>query len=330
MSVKFGRTYTLQIQRTPGVSAGGFPSNQVPSLTGPSEATLNFASSAALQNAIVVRFPLTLELHVERSTLSSCNIGHFQIFNLSEDTRRQIFKDRFQTDLSSTRQMLLYAGYQSELVKGQTLPLIFSGQIRWAYSYRRKQDWVTEIEAFDAGDSILNGQASISTPAPYQLRDVIRGLLRTIPGIKVGAIGDVGSNGSARGISVSGNSWEAIKQLAPDAEAFIDNGVANVLNKNEYLAQGGAVFVISSQTGLLETPRKFDDRIDVKILFEPRMRVGMLVKIQSVETYYNGLFSVKGVTHAGVISGAVGGQLYTTLSVWRGTEGLKGVNGDAF
>ena len=74
MSVKFGRTYALQIQRTPGV-VGGFPSNQVPSLTGPSEATLNFASSAALQNAIVVRFPLTLELHVERSTLSSCNIG---------------------------------------------------------------------------------------------------------------------------------------------------------------------------------------------------------------------------------------------------------------
>ena len=102
------------------------------------------------------------------------------------------------------------------------------------------------------------------------------------------------------------------------------------MNKNEYLASAGEVFVISSQTGLLETPRKFDDRIDVKILFEPRMRVGMLVKIQSLETYYNGLFSVKGVTHAGVISGAVGGQLYTTLSVWRGTEGLKGVNGDAF
>lgn len=328
MAVKFGRTYTMQIQRTPGV-VGGFPSNQVASSSHPSDATLNFASSASLRNAIVINYPLTLELHVERSTLSSCNIGHFVILNLSENTRRQIFKDRFQTDLSNTRQMLLYAGYQSELTKGATLPLIFSGQIRWAYSYRRKQDWVTEIEAFDAGDAILNGQATISQPSGYNIRDVIKSLLGTIPGIKVGAVGDVGSSQNGRGIAVSGNSWEAIKQLAPDAEAFIDNGVANVLAKNEYLNSNGAVFVISSQTGLLETPRKYDDRIDVRILFEPRMRVGMLVQIQSAETYYNGIFSVKGVTHQGTISGATSGQLQTTLCVWRGTEGLKGVNGDA-
>lgn len=314
MPVKFGRTYSMQIQRSPGVSASSL-------------ASLNFAVSASLPNAIVVDYPLTLELHVERSTLSSCNVGHFVVFNLSEDTRRQIFKDRFQTDLSSTRQILLYAGYQSQLVKGATLPLIFSGQIRWAYSYRRKQDWITEIEAFDAGDSILNGQAAISQPAGWNVRYVIRSLLGSIPGIRVGAIGDVGSSQNSRGLALSGNAWEAIKQIAPGAEAFIDNGVANVLAKNEYISTAGEVFVISSQTGLLETPRKYEDRIDVKILFEPRMRVGMLVKIQSEETYYNGLFSVKGVNHSGVISGAVAGQLYTTLSVWRGTEGLKGVNG---
>lgn len=327
MAVKFGRTYTMQIQRTPGVVVNS--DNQVLDAAASTQSTLTFAASTTLVNAIVIRYPITLDLHVERSTLSSCNVGHFVIFNLSENTRKQIFKDRFQTDLSNTRQILLYAGYQSELTKGATLPLIFAGQIRWAYSYRRKQDWVTEIEAFDAGDSILNGQASISQPAGYDIRQVIRSLLGSIPGIKVGAVGDVGASPNGRGISISGNSWDAVKQLAPQAESFIDNGVANVLGKNEYLASNGQVFVISSQTGLLETPRKYEDRIDVKILFEPRVRVGMLVQIRSEETYYNGLFSVKGVNHSGTISGAVNGQLYTTLSVWRGTEGLKGVNGDA-
>ncbi len=285
--------------------------------------TIQVADDAAPNNTVVVRYPLTLNLDVRRSTLSSANTGHFLLYNLKEDTRRRVLKDRWVTAIKDRRTIVLNAGYVSE----PKLPIIFKGDIRWAYSYRQKQDWVTEIEAFDGGDAILNGQASLSAPTGYDIRSVIRNLIGSMPGVTAGAIGDVGSSQNARGISVSGNSWDAVKQVAPNAESFIDNGVANVLAKNEYVNDAGQIFLISSASGLLETPRKYEDRIDVKIIFEPRMKVGMLVQIQSLEAFYNGVFCVKGVQHTGMISGAFAGQLYTTLSVWRGTEGLKGVNG---
>ena len=278
-------------------------------------------------NAVIVDFPLTLNLHVQRSTLSSSNTGHFTIYNLQDATRRQILKDWFDNDVNHMRKMILYAGYLSETQQGKTIPAIFHGDIQWAYSYRQKQDWITEIEAFDGGDALQNGQVDVSAPSGYDLKSVIASVIGTLPGVSQGVIGNVAAAQSSRGLCLSGNSWEVLKKLAPDAEVYVDDEKVNVMAKNDYIQTGAAVPLISSDTGLLETPRKFNDRIEVKILFEPTMRVGMLVKIQSIETFYNGLFCVKGVTHSGTISGAIGGQMITTLSVWRGTEGLKGVNG---
>lgn len=292
--IKFGRTYELTIQVTNDPISSG--------------------------NAIIVKYPITLYLDVQRSTLGSSNRAFFRIMNLNEESRRRIFHDRNSTAVF--RQIILSAGYESD----PQLPVIFQGNILQAYSYRQKQDWITEIEAFDGGFGRINGQVSMTVPSGFDIKDLLANVIRTMPNVMVGAIGNVApTDQSSRGTTLMGNSWELINQLVPDANAFIDNEKANVIGKDEYIISEDDPFPISAQTGLLETPRRYENRLDVKIMFEPRMSIGKLVLLQSLETYYNGLYAVNGVTHRGIISGAMGGELVSVLNLWKGTSVLVGV-----
>lgn len=311
--MKFGRTYRMNIQ-----VSDSQPLARVLGIAVPVQGNGPLSSNP---EAVNVAYPMTLFLDVQRNTLASANKGYFKIMNLKEDTRRKILHDRY--DTLTYRQLVLSAGYESD----PKLPIIFQGNILSAYSYRQKQDWVTEIEALDGGFGIINGQISSSVPAAQNnARDVIAAAIRTMPNVALGDVGDIAPpEVNARGLAVMGNSWDVVNAMAPDASVFVDGERANVIGKNEYIPASDEPFVISSETGMLETPRRFDARLDVKMMFEPRLKIGMLVELQSLETYYNGLYSVIGVTHRGVISGAVNGELTTIVSVWKGTSQLKAV-----
>lgn len=280
--MKFGRTYSLTAQTSDSGSA------------------------------VVINYPLTLEFDIQRNTLASANTAAFRIYNLKEDTRRLLLKDRWQTD--QYRQIILKAGYEQDPAY---LPIIFQGNILQAHSYRVKQDWITEIEALDGGFARLNGQVSTTVPAGYDLKDVIASVVKTMPNVALGKVGDVGADQNARGITLMGNSWDQVTALVPEANAFIDDEKVNVIGQNEYLDE--SQIVINSDSGLLGTPRRFDIRLDATMIFEPRLRVGNIVTLQSLETYYNGLYSINGVHHRGVISGAIGGDATTVISLWKGT-----------
>ncbi len=264
-------------------------------------------------NAVIINSPLTLEFDIQRNVLASANTGSFRIFNLKEDTRRLLLKDRWQT--TEYRQIVLRAGYDQNPA---LLPIVFQGNVLSAHSCRIKQDWVTEIEALDGGFARLNGQVSTTIPSGYDIKDVIANVIKTMPNIIAGKIGDVGPEQSARGLTLMGNSWDQIGQLVPDAAAFIDNEKANVIGQNEYL--DASEIVLNSDSGLLGTPRRFDVRLDADMIFEPRLHVGATVTLDSLEKYYNGVYAVIGIHHRGIISGAVAGDAVTTLSLWKGTS----------
>ena len=270
-------------------------------------------------NAVVIKYPLTLGLEIKRDVFASANTGHFTILNLQEKTRRRIFHDRF--DTLTRRGIILKAGYQD----GLPLPTIFQGTIQSAYSFRRGPDWVTEITAFDGGDAILNGQASLTVPAGWDLRTIIGGLMGTLPGVGVGAIGNVASDNS-RGLTLCGNSWGIMQKLGDGADVFIDNGKAFLIQRDEYAANLKGVPLITSRTGLLGTPMRHDTRIDLEMLFEPRATVGQLVEVDSLETINNNLYKIIGVSHQGQISAAVDGGVVSKVSVYQGAARLKGVS----
>lgn len=298
--MKFGRTYSMTVQ--------------VDDIDTPS-------------NVVVVNYPLTVEFEVIRNVQASANTGRFVVYNLKEGTRKRIFHDRF--DTTTIRRVSFRAGYVNLLgAEGpiQALPTIFQGNIISAYSYRKGQDWVTEIEAFDGGGAILNGQVSVTLPADIDLKASMKKVMESLFqwNVTQGVIGDFGVN-KTRGASFAGNSWDVLQRLTGNGNLFIDNEQVNVLQNNEYIDRAPGIELINSQTGLLNTPRRRGALIDMDMLFEPRLTVGQILQVESLETINNGVYKVMGIAHRGIISGAVGGNAVTTASVFTGTARLKGV-----
>lgn len=302
--MKFGRTYNLTIevenQLANQLSNGNFGRN----------------------NVVIISYPLTLNFNVSRTTQSTNNIGKFRIYNLSPDTRKLIFHDRVQID--QYRQIILQAGYETE----PKLPIIFQGNINYAYSYREGPDWITEIEAFDGGFATINGNVSMSVPQGWNLQQLIETIISTMPHVEMGAVSNFRSENS-RGLTLMGNSWDVIGKLTGNSLNFIDNEKAYVIKNNEYVNGIQGILKLSSESGILNSPRRFNNQVDVDILFEPRIVVGQILTLESNEPYNNGEFVVVGVSHRGIISGAINGQAITTLNLWLGTEALQPVKAAA-
>ena len=270
------------------------------------------------QNTHTIQSPLTIDFDVARNTLASANTARFVLYNLKESTRRDIFHDRY--DTLNYKQVKFTAGY----IKEPSLPVVFQGNITSAYSYRQGADWYTEIDCFDGGFVIINGDASISLPSGWNLQSLIKSLIGGMGNVGVGAVGDIAAPNS-RGISVAGNPWETIQQLNPDGQNFIDKEVANVIRKDEFINSQDGIAVLDSLTGLLGTPRRQNALIEVPMLFEPRAIIGQQVLLKSLEKVNNGTYQIIGARHAGRISGAVAGDVRTSLSLWLGTSRLSSV-----
>ncbi len=269
-------------------------------------------------NTVEIGYPMTLEFNVVRNTFASANTGTFTIYNLGPDHRRQIFHDRY--DVQKYRQIILQAGYSSE--QNTPLSTIFQGNIRSAYSFKRKQDWTTQIDAWDGGFAIVNGQISQSVSSGHSVTEVVRGLINALPNVAPGTV-DIPSVQSSRGSAYFGNAWDIIRRLSGNNTAYIDNEKANIVTQGTYVTPPDGIPVITSDTGLLGTPRKLGALLEVDMIFEPRIFINQLVQLESLETYYNGQYAVMGITHRGTISAAVCGDAITTLSLWAGVQALE-------
>lgn len=283
--MKFGRTYKLSVQ------GQNFP--------------------------WTINFPTTLVFDVERNTFASANKGTFTLCNLSKSAQRDIYFDRFVND--RRLKLTLQAGY----VGSPVLPTIFQGDVRVAWPQRQGVNWITQIEAFDGGFALYNAMSGpLSIPSGYTLKQAATGLVSSMApyGVTLGKVSDV-SLPNSRGLSFTGTCWDCLKGLVPgDGQLFIDNGVANILNPEDYIVTP-TVPVISPATGLVGTPRKQGNLIACTMLFDPQYVVGQLANLQSLETWMNNpRLKVVGIHHYGKISAVEGGNLYTDLALFSGYD----------
>ena len=261
------------------------------------------------------QYPLSLEMSIRRDILASANTGNFRLYNLNKATRSAIYKDIY--DVGHYRQVTLQAGY------GEQLSLIFSGNIKEAKSFRSEGsvDFITEIEAFDAGfamaNSFSNWNLVPSASEPTITKDMVINKLvsEDLKKYNIGQ-GIIGSfpGDHPRGLSVSKNTWELLK-TETENHCFIDNEKVYCLNDGE--TYEGQITLVSSETGMLGTPKKSQNRIVVEMLFEPSITVGQEIELQSrtLPNEFNQIYKVLGIEHYGMISGAKGGRCRTILSL---------------
>lgn len=289
---KLGRTYLLSIQ---------IDSNE----------DLN----SDLGSTLTIKLPTTIEFDISRNFLGgSANTGTFRIYNLGPDSRNDI---RFDIDnFGETRKVTLLAGYK------KNINLIYTGTISRASSIREGVNFITTIDAHDDNfiytNAFFSGSIPANTPMAEHFKTIIDNFPKDNAGnvlVSAGVIGDFPQT-NPRPAVYNKPSIELLKELS-DNKFFIDNGKAHVLNNNEYISTGLPPLFISPQTGLLDTPQLEESNLTLNMVFEPRLTVGTLVQIQSVTDpkYNNRIWTVKSVKHRGMISGAVCGEVISTIQV---------------
>lgn len=317
-SSKIGRNYRLLIQNYPKVTpalAGGTTS---------STEVGNTAQNETTQTAIQIDFPFTIDFDIHRFIGSANNEMNLRIFNLAEKTRFLIVKDPFNNQWVNTgghyNQIQLQAGY------GKNLSMIFVGEVLDAYSERVGPDVITHVRAVTGAygryntyinqtfaENTTNQEIVNSIIQELVLRgDMQRGAIKPIDGVAV--TGFVGG----------GDAFNILSQFGP---VFVDLNQINILQLDQVIgAIGGAknVLLLNADSGLLGTPLRRQTMIEVKLIFEPLVKLGQLVEIQSTtDKRFNGQYKVMGIEHKGIISGSMNGPLTTTLQLYLGNKALQ-------
>lgn len=275
--MKFGRTYKIQIKP---------PTNTLVTITA----------------------PITAIIETDRHVMASANTASVTLYNLSQSTRNTIRKDKYIS--SEYWQMSIMAGY------GNNMKEIFRGSIYESYSYKEGTEWITKIEAFDGGHSIMNDFVSESVSGSMTKESLVQRLIAAMPKLSPGAMGAPTKGQSARGKVLIGNVYDLLRAQVDDS-VFIDGEVVHVLSNDEVIA--GDIFRID-QGNLYTSPRRRDTFLECDAIFSPEVKVGYLLDLSSNIPIYNGRYKVYGLKHNVTISGAIGGDAITTVSLYAGTK----------
>lgn len=261
------------------------------------------------ENTATVGYPLTVEFNIVRNTFATANTATFNIYNLSPATRGLLdknkntasglfFQDRFNT--ASNKILTFKAGYEGNLVT------CFYGRIQEAYSHRQGTEVITAIQCMDLG--IPTDYVNVTYDAGTTKKEAFKNIVQNATGLNLGAIGRLEGTYQTP-VTFEGKILDVLNEIS-GGNTFIDNGVVNCLQPNECLDLG--VTVLNAETGLINTPQRRGAEIIAEGIFNPNATVGQLFEVKSqTASEFSGTFILSGITHSGMISGAVAGTRTT-------------------
>ena len=260
---------------------------------------------------IEVKTPITVEFSVERSHMARENTATFTIYNLDSEKRDSIYKANW--DRYTIRRIEFFAGYE-EMDDGM-LPRVFKGTIRECYSVRSGSDFKTVIDAFDSLWSLPTVQVNLSIDKGQTYYTAIKRVAQSITGVDWIVIGRNFTDTIKRGLSLMGHPFDVLSSLTKDS-FYVDSGVIYALSNDEVVI--GNINEINPDNGLLGTPRFIDMKIEIDMIFEPRLKPSQLLTLESESNdRFNGDYKVTGFKHSGVISDAVSGDCKTHITMMK-------------
>lgn len=198
------------------------------------------------------------------------NHADIRVYNLSEETARQIEKE--------FTQVVLQAGYES------TFGLVFGGNVRQVRRGRESgTDTYLDILASD-GDKAYNYAVVNSTLAagsrPNDHVDVAQAAMAE-HGVSKGYIPDLGRQELPRGKVFYGMARKYMRDAAAttDTTWSTQNGAVQMVPIQGHLP--GEAVKLTARTGLVGQPEQTDQGIKVRALLNPRFRVGGRIKLDN-------------------------------------------------
>lgn len=263
---------------------------------------------------IEVAYPFTLRNLKVVNGLNYSNVGQcsFQLFNLSEEIQKKLWKDSY--DNKKYILMELCAGY------GDNMPVIFLGFVNQCYSYRESGavDYITDVQADN--NSLINiyGFANTTFTKGTAFEDILKTLLADFPNYQIGYITPQ-IKPLARNQTFIGQTMDLLGREYGNYNIFIDQDQFNILDKNEVVP--GDLLVISPESGLLGSPKRANLFLSCDMLFEPRIKLCQAIELQSESlVWFNGIYKVVAIEHQGTISPVECGALTTRLTLSLGED----------
>ena len=294
-------------------------------------------------NWLRVTLPISLDFEVSRNNLSVTNTCRFTLYNLSKHTRDLMFRDALDIgkpynpdetgfiEVGQAEQTIkekvgedklrnyveLFAGYRSS----NTKYLIFSGCVLSAYSYKAGVDYITEINGYSVNLKDPLTYISYTAKAGSNYESVIRNIATQLTGVyEVNIDEDIAKKTFDKDTVIMGTAEDILNNQF-GYKPYIDNGCLEVLS-DKSIVRGEAI-KITPDKGLLESPRRTQNGVKIKMLFEPSLRVGQVVTLEAgrEKTYNDTQFVITGFKHYGTISGVKDSQTVSEVELIRGRAG---------
>ena len=209
---------------------------------------------------------LRIEFEIIKNFDSEPNYAIIKIYNLSPDNENKI-KNEYDD-------VIINAGYKDES------RLIFRGNIKHVYRYRKENDFITEIEAGDGDKDFRNSIMNETLAAGTTNQQIVERAVKSFGTTIKGEI-QLTERQRFRGKVISGNTRKVLADLSQESGAnwSIQDGQLQIIKVGAFLKD--VAIVINSQTGMLSTPEINDKGIAVKCLLNPQIRINGRIKLDN-------------------------------------------------
>ncbi|WVD70986.1 hypothetical protein RHO14_11610 [Orbus wheelerorum] len=234
---------------------------------------------------------LKITFDVTKTISSEPNDANITIYNLNQNSRNLITSKVY--DLVE-----LFVSYRDD-----DLRMIFKGEIKTVENEYSGLDIITKLKCSDGGQAYTE-KVLIKTVAAGQkdsdaLNDSAKsfGILKSdvdLPNDKVLPRGRVFFSDVRDVMDKIG--------LNNDADWSIQDNQLVVVPKNKAIRNDEG-YVISSNTGMIGSPQKTDQGLEVITLCNPRFKIGSLIRVESKFNEYNGDYKIQSINHSGDLTG---------------------------
>lgn len=215
---------------------------------------------------------LRLDFEASSNRSDKPNRAVVQLYGLNEDSRDSISSDGVSIEL--------YAGF------GDNLKLIFLGDIIAVQDIKLNPGWAIRITAGDGFSAFTQTVVSKTYASGTEKKDIIKEIADSMGmAIKMGA--DAIAGKTAGDVTLDGLAKDALRDVVGDSGASFSaqDGELHISDIKKPI--DNEAIVISSETGLLESPVVTDKGVNIRAVLNPDIRPGKLVKLESIAVQYN-------------------------------------------
>ncbi len=227
---------------------------------------------------------LRVKFRVEQSSEPTANKARVEIYNLSKANRERVEKPG--------NYLILRAGYQG--LTGR----VFEGDVPSGGVLTTKSgpDYITVFECADGQKALTETMVNQSFKPGTNIKDVFKTVVGSF-GLAQGPQVGLKDETFLQGLSLSGKASDILTTITSKQglQWSVQDGVLQIYPKGGSV--GGTAVFLSSNTGLIESPKRGDKKIEIRSLLQSRIRPGQLVVLDSA--FLKGQFVVQKVIHEG-------------------------------